>query len=292
MKKSVKIRLIRVSTSGFCLHYLIIFSLLFMFQWLSLQSQHLETINYTDNQGLKQGKWEKIYPNGNTAYRAFFVNDKPVGEFLRFHENGKQMVIINYDERGNHGQGTLFDENGQKIAEGNYISTNKDGQWFFFNSKGNLFSKEFFENNKRQGKAEFFYPNGNISIISFWKDDLKNGEEVHFYPNGATRLKINYKEGVMHGEYLLFSEDAAFEKDEIIEIKGNYFNGKMHGDWIFYLPNGDEDYTISYINGIPKDTSLLDKLQEERFREFELNRGKLKDPQDYADDPDGYMIEQ
>ena len=55
--------------------------------------------NYKDINGLKQGYWEKPYKNGRIAYKAYFVNDKLVGDYFRYYSNGKQMLKINKDER-------------------------------------------------------------------------------------------------------------------------------------------------------------------------------------------------
>jgi antitoxin component YwqK of YwqJK toxin-antitoxin module len=47
-----------------------------------------QEINHTDNNGLKQGFWKRNYPNGRAMYEGVFNNDKPVGEWRRYHENG------------------------------------------------------------------------------------------------------------------------------------------------------------------------------------------------------------
>ena len=171
-----------------------IFLLFFIlpFTFLSLnsnaQNNNPEKVNYTDSKGLKQGKWEKVYPNGKLAYRACFVDNNPVGKMERFHENGKPMATIEYDEKGVNGHGFLYDENGQKAAEGNYKGTNKDGEWLFFDASGRLISKEMYVNNKKYGKTESYYNNGIVSMIGFMKDDLKEGDEIFFYPSGNQRL--------------------------------------------------------------------------------------------------------
>ena len=56
-------------------------------------------LNVTDEDGLKQGKWTKVYPNGTMAYEVYFENDKPVGEYKRYHENGKLSSVLTYKEK-------------------------------------------------------------------------------------------------------------------------------------------------------------------------------------------------
>jgi antitoxin component YwqK of YwqJK toxin-antitoxin module len=54
-------------------------------------------INKTDQQGRKQGRWIKKYPNENVMYDGFFKDDHPVGEFRRYYENNtiKYLLIFN-----------------------------------------------------------------------------------------------------------------------------------------------------------------------------------------------------
>lgn len=71
-----------------------------------------------------------------------------------------------------------------------------------------------------------------------------------------------------------------------------YNEGRMDGSWFFFNALGHEDYRLNYKNGVAEEQGFLDKQQEERFREFERNRGRLKDPEDYTNDPDSYMMGQ
>jgi hypothetical protein len=56
--------------------------------------------NQLVDNGLKQGFWRKRYANGKPAYSAYFVDDKPLGVLVRYHENGSRMEIIDYFDDG------------------------------------------------------------------------------------------------------------------------------------------------------------------------------------------------
>lgn len=243
-----------------------------------------QTINHTDANGMRQGYWERSYMTGQTMYKAFFVDNKPVGEMLRYHPNGNMMARITYDHEGMNGQGELFDENGRKIAEGNYKGTDKDGEWKFYNERGRLIGLENYKDNLRDGESIAYYPNGNVASKTNWKNGKQDGSEVMYYPRGRERLTANYRDGNLHGAYTVFFENGRRE------IFGMYKNGRMHGPWFFFNALGSEDYRINYEDGVAKETEMLDKQQEERFREFERNKGRLRDPENYMDDPDGYMM--
>ncbi|MEZ4997566.1 MAG: hypothetical protein R2758_08925 [Bacteroidales bacterium] len=44
----------------------------------------------------KQGPWMKKYPNGNLMYEGKFKNDKPVGLFKRYTEEGVLLSELTY----------------------------------------------------------------------------------------------------------------------------------------------------------------------------------------------------
>ena len=56
-------------------------------------AQPLEAYNITDEDGMKQGYWEKRYENGNIQYSGFFKNDRPIGIFKRFDIDGIRYVL-------------------------------------------------------------------------------------------------------------------------------------------------------------------------------------------------------
>jgi len=54
--------------------------------------------NQSDAKGLRQGKWLAKYPDGKTRYEGSFRDNKPVGEWKRYHENGKLKANLYYKE--------------------------------------------------------------------------------------------------------------------------------------------------------------------------------------------------
>jgi len=76
--------------------------------------------NQLDSKNRKQGYWCKYYPNGKKAYEGWFKDDKPVGEFKRYHQNGELKVIMVYSESPPYVITTFFNEDGKKIVSGFY----------------------------------------------------------------------------------------------------------------------------------------------------------------------------
>ena len=84
-------------------------------------------INQTDNNGLRQGRWQKMQPNGKPLYDGYFKDGKPVGEWKRFHENGRIKANITYKTGTDSAFTVLFDETGKQMAEGIFLNEQKAG---------------------------------------------------------------------------------------------------------------------------------------------------------------------
>ena len=93
-----------------------------------------DTINQVDKLNLKQGYWTKKYPNGKKAYEGRFKDDKPIGEFKRFREDGTLKVALNYNNTGNYSKATFYSSDGKVVAEGFYADKNKDSLWQYYNA--------------------------------------------------------------------------------------------------------------------------------------------------------------
>jgi hypothetical protein len=91
--------------------------------------------NRTDASGLKQGPWIKKYANGNILYQGAFKDDKPVGEFKRYYEDGTPKAVLSYDESGLKAGAVFFHPDGKRAAEGTYIDKKKEGVWKYYSAK-------------------------------------------------------------------------------------------------------------------------------------------------------------
>lgn len=95
----------------------VIFILLFLLPFISFSQ-----INQTDANGLRQGRWQKMQPNGKPMYDGYFKDGKPVGEWKRFHTGGQVKAIIKYRTESDSADAKLMDEWGKKVAEGIYLN--------------------------------------------------------------------------------------------------------------------------------------------------------------------------
>lgn len=241
-------------------------------------------VNKTDEAGRKQGKWEKKYPDGKTAYTAFFKDNVPTGLLIRYHESGKMMARIDYGTSGTKGHAELFDENGKLIAKGNYINNNaKDSIWQFFNTEGKLTAIETYSNGKKNGTSLTYYPNGQLSEETTWKADKKNGKWLQYFNGGEIKLQSQHINDLIHGPYLYYFQNGQ------TEINGTYYQGLEDGKWQYFNADGTLSNTTEFIKGKPKNPELYEQQQKKMFKELDDNKDNLMDPEKFKENPEAIM---
>ncbi|MCD4791639.1 MAG: hypothetical protein K8R54_00270 [Bacteroidales bacterium] len=237
-------------------------------------------LNQTDENDLKQGKWKKVYSNGKTAYEVYFKDDKPVGEFKRYHENGKLSSLLNYDNEGINATAEFYDEKGIKISEGTYKGKTKNGLWLYYKN-GAKIKEESYKDGLLNGDQLTYYEDGKIYDRKKFENDKQIGLWEKFHKNGKVYLKTFLVNGLMDGPLFRYYYSGK------IEVKGQYKNDLKEGKWTFYSEDGQEDY-IEYKNGIDVNDDNVEKVNSEEYRR-NIEKGKtIADPEHYKNNPYDY----
>ena len=198
----------------------------FLVVLFALSSSVAAQLNKTDSKGLKQGTWEKKYPNSSVVeYRGTFKDNKPVGEFNYFYPSTKPKAIIKHQGNGR-SIANFFHETGELMSSGIYKNLKKDSLWFQFNEQGKVV---FSEN---------------------YLDDLLHGKKTVYFPPNKETGKVEkiasiliYANGQLDGEYLEYFEFGG------IRVKGHYKNGLKAGQWMEYQPSGKPLLLNRFRNG-------------------------------------------
>lgn len=239
-------------------------------------------INQVDKNGLKQGKWMKVYSNGITAYIANFKDNKPVGELKRFHENGKISSLLNYDKQGKFANATFYNDKGKKISEGKYIGKVKEGKWLYYKDKI-LIREENYSNGVLNGTQTVFFNNKQISDRKKYIKGKQVGVWEKYYNNGKPKLKAFLKNGLMDGSMIRYYRSGA------TEVKGQYKNDLKEGVWTFYSEDGKSSSVKTFKNGVDINKKDVEEKESESYKKGIENGKKLKDPKDYKNNPEGYI---
>ena len=239
-------------------------------------------INQTDAGGFKQGKWIVKYPSGAIRYQGSFSDNKPVGEWRRFHENGNLKAIMIHSINSDRVAAELFDEEGIRYAKGIYVGTHKDSTWNYFNNR-KLVGQESYLNGKKNGHSVTFFENGTTATDSNWTDGFLDGVSASFFPSGNKKNEINYFQGKRNGLIVSYYESGQRE------IQGQYLNDQPDGAWKFNGEGGELKYTLNYKSGVLLNPEVLDKITESEFKDLDRKKGKLKDPQNFIQNPEEIM---
>ncbi len=256
--------------------------IIFLFIMAPLFTCAQEKINHTDASGLRQGLWQKKYPNGRLMYKGEFRNDKPVGEWKRWHETGRLKAILKYSASSDSVKAQLFGDSSDPIAEGYYIGGKKTGLWNFF-SNGVKLAEENFIGDKKNGTCRKFYPTGELLEESEWKDDLLEGKTRSFYKSGKPYLECNYKNNQRNGKGITYYPDGSRESDFY------YKYDLPDSTWIYYDRTGNTRYILYYKEGKLKNPEVLQKLDSQELEELENKRENLVDPEKFLESPEEFL---
>jgi len=251
---------------------------------LILHLGHAQTaINQLDSSGQKQGFWQKKQANGNLAYEGTFKNNKPIGEFKRYHTNGLLKARMIYAENSDTIAAELFDTRGKLMAKGNYVGEKKEGAWQHFQN-GQLISIEIFRNNQKNGTSKTYYPSGELFQETDWKNNQQNGIYRAYFVTGKPYLECRMAAGKRDGTCQVYYENGQLELDAF------YVAGLRNGDWNYYLQDGNFSHTLSYDMGVLLNPQVLDSIQGLKFNQLEKNKSELIDPEKFMDNPGQYML--
>lgn len=241
-----------------------------------------QTINQTDKNGHKQGRWIGKYANGAIRYEGLFNDDKPVGEWKRFHENGKIKAHLYHSPKSDKVSAELFDSYGVRYAKGNYIGTVKDSTWNYYNNL-RLVGQENFTGGVKNGRSFTFFENGKPATEANWTNGSLNGVSRSFYPSGKKKTETMFLQGNRHGLNLIYYESGQ------TQINGHYSNDQSDGTWQFMDETGKVKYELKYNAGVLMNPEVVDSIQSDEFKAFDRAKGKLKDPEDFSQSPEEYM---
>jgi antitoxin component YwqK of YwqJK toxin-antitoxin module len=229
--------------------------------------------NQTDGQGKKQGHWKKHYPNGELMYTGFFRDGKPAGRMLRFYDDGKLKVELDFSRDGESAFATMYFMNGKTGAAGRYNRQKRDSIWSYYSyHTGRLSHRESYRMGKREGPSTTFYPEGPEAEIIYWKNDMKHGSWKQYYEDSGLRLSAAFEMDRLQGPYRLYNRNG------VLVMEGYYVNGEMDGDWKYYDGQGNLKYHLQYRDGECLDEGKLEQWAREFMDNVENDLGKFPEP--------------
>lgn len=242
-----------------------------------------EQINQTDNNGLRQGLWKRNYPNGRLLYEGHFKNDKPVGEWRRYHENGVVRAILQHVENNDSVSAELFDLSGKLVAKGFYKIENKVGKWDYFDN-GRKVMEEEYSDGVKVGTSRVYYPSGELLEETEWNNNQRNGRYKAYYQSGKTFLECMYLNDKRSGFCVTYYPSGA------MEIDAYYQDDLPHGEWKYYNEKEELRLTLHYDNGLLLNPEALYDLETRQLEEMERKGKSISDPEKFMHNPMDYLL--
>lgn len=256
---------------------------LFLLLLLPLIATSQEMMNQTDQSGRKQGKWTRTYPNGKLMYEGTFRDDKPAGEWKRFHESGVLKAVLRYIDGSDSADAVLFDINGKPIAEGKYFAEKKTGVWKQI-SDGRKISEEEFVNGMKHGKSRIYYPTGELLEETEWKDNKRNGSYRAFYLSGKPFLECRYEDDRRNGFCVTWFPSG------VMEVDAFYRDDLPEGEWKYYSEKGELRYVLKYHQGHLLNQEVLLEVETRNLQELEKSGRNLTDPEKFMENPSEFLM--
>jgi len=236
-----------------------------MVLFLLLGATALRGQNLVDKDGHKTGPWKVEYPNGMTLYEANFQKGIPVGEMIRYYDNGVVRARMMFDSLEDESFTKLYYKNGKLAAEGWHVNKVKDSVWTYYSEfDGSVRIREPFQNGELHGVVRSYYSNGNVSEEVKWLQNEKNGSWKQYYENGSVRLESNYNKDSLNGRYELYYADST------LKVKGTYLDNRKNETWSFFDEKGSEVYYIEYLLGKAVDQEKYLQLMADSLKSYEL----------------------
>lgn len=227
------------------MHTRSIITVLLLLMVIGLSQAFGQELNVKDAKGRKQGQWQHLHPNGTIRYEGEFKDDRPVGLFKYYFENGKLSATNNHltdgDVASHH-----YHVNGNIKAKGVYREQLKEGLWQYFNENESMVLEETYKRNKLHGPQRIYFDTGQLGEEIHFRDSVKHGAWNKFYPNSKKWIEANYVDGNLDGPFKLWLEDGK------PKVQGTYASGIRVGNWLMFAPNGSVRTQDVYINGVLK----------------------------------------
>ena len=197
-----------------------------------------DTINRSDNEGLKQGYWIIKFDNSEQTFEE--------GKFV---DNNKEQVWKQY----------LI--NGTLISEITYKNDEPSGYAKMYYSNGQLSEEGIWEQDYWIGNYIAYYKNGTVNYKWHFTDEgLRSGKQQYFYENGKKMISGNWEKGKESGVISRYNE-----KGELIE-KQTFNEGTLNPDLtVKFSP--EKKAPVELI--VKKDSTVKDTIKQEAIGMFD-----------------------
>jgi antitoxin component YwqK of YwqJK toxin-antitoxin module len=234
---------------------------------------HPDSINQTDSQKLKQGKWILFDATGKTPLeQGFYKNNKKDSIWTGHYPNGNIKHQITFKNGIANGPAIFYYPNGKTWEEGTWVIDRWTGNYKFYYPSGSVaYDWKYNTAGKRTGEQKYFHENGRIKYAGTWENGKTTGTLKIFdekgglvtervYRNGEFEMSVDHTNGqpdssisVPRKSWIEFKgtgDHTIFNIQGQIEKKGYFEEGKLiNGEQFIYNSNGKVETKLIFENG-------------------------------------------
>lgn len=168
-----------------------------------------DTVNFVDNNNLKQGHWVITnevknlpgYAPTQVVEEGEFKDNRKYGKWYYYFSNDKVKQILTYNNNRPNGYAVFYYKNGNKREEGIWKNNRWVGEYKYYYENGNLKNHwNYNENGQRTGVQKYFHENGNLMIEGEWQNGKESGYIKEFYENGEKKSERYFNDGKLEPE--------------------------------------------------------------------------------------------
>lgn len=231
-----------------------------------------DTINYTDENGLKQGVWDVT--ERNIRSYGTYVDDVMEGSWRYYYPRGFLSSLETYQNGKKNGVYIGIDRRGYITKEEFYVDDKLEGPSINYKYGGNIISKVNYKNGIKHGKSELYYENSTMQESSFYLDGERDGLTVWYDQAGNKIAEFQYQNGVFDGV------QKTFYPTDTLQAIEYYENNIAEGEFLEFHENGEPKTIGQFENGQKTDKWLeYDKdgvlMKETKYKDGEVKSEKV-----------------
>jgi len=194
------------------------------------------------------------HANGFIASRATYENEKKVGVYTTYDEQGQILSGALYDngmliadgitgaDGKRMGRWIQYYPSGARKSEGDYAEGLRENAWKFFAETGELIQEGLYRSGEFHGMWRWYYLNGELHREEEYRLGKLSGTFREWAATGKILVDGNYENGMRQGKWILDVNDHREE--------GEFIDDERHGPWFHIFPNGEFQFEGSYVLGV------------------------------------------
>jgi len=163
-----------------------------------------DTINVTDANGKKQGKWviknatlhKPCYTDDQVVEEGKYTDSKKTGAWREYYCNSNIKSVITYENNRPSGYAKMYNETGKIKEEGMWKNNRWVGDYKLYYDNGQVQQAfKFNASGKREGPQTYYHENGQVMIEGNWAEGKEAGVLKEYYPNGDLKSEKSFADG-------------------------------------------------------------------------------------------------